>query len=336
MRNLVIPLLTTVSLLPPIAAQNYTAHPIDNPTSSLSQNIPFAGGHVNWDEARSQFLLTAPYLPPAGALILGIELVPISTNTFHYERFELWLDHTQNTTLSPMFAANLTSPQLVFSRSPGTVTWTGGNWSSVQFDTPFVYDGVSNLVLECRKKIDRPSHGTISPSVSHRLFIYPSRTDLPAPIWDWGTYGSGVIDSGSARATTSQQMLIRLLVGGTPTLTIDSTRDTSTTSSRSYFHIGATLTTTVQGTPGSSAYHLFGVPLSQFPIPVASVQGELWLMPPLIVAYGQGAIDASGRHSASLPIPNDPALVGVHTYMQAVTVGSSVYFTNVVDALIDA
>src|SRR5690606_1054885 len=116
---------------------------------------------------------------------------------------------------------------------------------------------------------------------------------------------------------SSPPMLIRLLVTGSPTLTIDSTRDTSSSSGRSYFHVGATLTTTVQGATGDSAFHLFGLPLNQFPIPVPTVQGELWLQPPLIVAYGQGTIDASGRHSVSLTIPNDPGLVGVHTFMQA-------------------
>ena len=312
-------------------AQNYTAHPIDNATGSTSQNIPFAGGHVNWDEARSQFLVTAPYLPPVGALITQSELVPNTSGTFDYDRFEIWMDHTQNTTLSMNFASNLSAnPTLVFSRNPGQISWVGGTWFALTLDTPFVHDGSSNLVIEVRKKVNR--NNPPATSVSHRILIWPRRTDLQPPIWTYGPYGSGAIDGATATTTYTTQILMRLQFGAASTMVIDSSRDTSSSTSRSYFHLGATMTTTVQGPPGAQAFHLVGVPLAQSGIPVPSIQGALWIFPPLIVAYGQGTLDASGRHSARLPIPNDPGLVGLHVFTQGLTIGSTASFTNCADA----
>ena len=35
---------------------------------------------------------------------------------------------------------------------------------------------------------------------------------------------------------------------------------------------------------------------------------------------------------AGIPIPNDPGLVGLRAYFQAITVGTALTWTNVVDA----
>jgi hypothetical protein len=327
--------LSAVALLGALAlAQNYTAHPIDNLNSSTSQNIPFAGGTASWDEARSQFLWPAAFLPPNGGTITSVEVVHASTHAaFPYERFEIWMDHTTNATLSTTFANNLTSPTLVYSRSPGTVAYTAGAWQGYVLDYPFAYDGTRNLVMEVRKKVDRPNNPTISPTVSQRVLIYPRRVDLPPPIWAYGAYGSGMVDAATALTTYSTQVLIRFQWGPVRTSTINSTRDTTGNANRSYFHLGATATVTTQGTPGELAVHCIDVALSPVGISTPPVNGEFWLQT-LFNLYFLGAIDGTGRFSVPLTIPNEMAIVGTRVYFQSLTAGMEFNWTNVCDAVI--
>jgi hypothetical protein len=310
-------------------AQTYTAHPIDNLASSTSQNIPIAGNSTSWDEARSQFLFLAAFLPPTGGLITALEVVPNTTYATPYERFEIWMDHTANTALSTTFANNLTSPQLVFAQSPGSIAWVGNTWTTITLQTPFVYDGASNLVVEVRKKIDRPLNPPTT-AVSHRVLVWPRRADLPVPIWAYGMYGSGAVDAATATTTYNTQLLMRFVWTGLSTMRINSTRDTTGNSSRAYFHLGATITVTTQGTPG--AFHLDAIDFGLSPagLPVPGVNGELWLTFGLVI-YGSGVLDAGGLGSTSLTIPNNAALVGTRAYFQGGTIGASIDFTNVVD-----
>jgi hypothetical protein len=314
------------------SAQNYTALPLDNPAGGTSQNIPWAGGTTNWDEARSQYLFPAPFLPGTGGVITGIDLVPASSNaSFPYERFEIWMDHTTNATLSTTFASNLSAtPTLVFSRTPGTITWTAGTWQTIQFDTPFVYDGNQSLVMEVRKKVDRPNNPTISPTVSQRILTWPRRVDLPPPIWAYGVYGSGAVDAALATTTYSTHFLMRLQWGSARTLTIDSTRDVTGNANRSYFHLGATATITAQGMPGEAFLTLLDAPLLPAGIPTPPVNGEFWFT--RLVVVGVGALDGAGRGSLPLTIPGDQSLVGARVFFQALVAGATFDWTNVVDA----
>jgi hypothetical protein len=333
-RNVFLPLVALLGAL--ATAQNYTAHPIDNLNSSTSQNIPFAGGSTSWDEARSQFLWTAPFLPTTGGTITAIEVVHVGTNpAFPYERFELFLDHTTNATLSTTFANNLTSPTLVFSRNNTTVSYTTGVWQPYTLDVPFAYDGTRNLVLEVRKKVNRPLNPTITPTISQRVLVYPRRAEsnLPPPIWAFGAYGSGMVDAATASTTYNTQVLVRFQWGPTRTSTINSTRDTTGNANRSYYHLGATATITTQGTPGESAYFMIDVGLSPVGIATPPVNGEFWLQT-LFNLYFIGVIDVTGRSSVSLSIPNEMSLVGTRVYFQSLTAGLEFNWTNVVDAVI--
>lgn len=314
-------------------AQTYTAHPIDNLASGVSQNIPIAGGSTSWDEARSQFLWPAAFLPSSGGVITGIEWVPITNYATPYERFELWLDMTTNATLSTTFANNLSNPVLVYSQSPGSIQWTANTWNQIQFQTPFFYDGVHNLVLEIRKVLDRPNNATIT-SVSHRVLATPRRADLPTPIWAYGTYGSGAVNALVAQATYNTQVLTRFVWQGTRTLTIDSTRDVTGNGNRSYFHIGATLTASVRGSPSEFFFCGIDVSLSPFPLPFPPVSGALWL--PTIELINSGLLDGSGRGNTSITIPSNPNLIGLRAFFQGMVVGSGLLFTNVVDAPVAA
>jgi hypothetical protein len=243
----VLPLLSAA-----LAAQNITAYPIDNPVTNTSQNIPIAGGSIaNWDEAHSQFYFPRQFLPAVPAMLTGIEWASTIGGSIPYERFELYMGTAAGPGLTSTFANNINQPVLVYSLNPGTITWVGGNsWQGVTFSLPYLYDGVSNLVLEVRKKIDRPNNPTIQ-QATQGLFAYPNRADLPTPIWTWGVYGSGAVDGPTSTATNNTLLLNRLTWLAVPTLTINSTRNTTGNSNRGYFHIGATVTATTHGNPGN-------------------------------------------------------------------------------------
>ncbi|MBM4063586.1 MAG: hypothetical protein FJ265_21175 [Planctomycetes bacterium] len=329
-----LPLLSLLAALPVATAQTYTAHPIDNLASSTSQNIPIAGNSASWDEARSQFLWTAPFLPPAGGLLTAIELVPNVTGSTPYEQFEIWLDHTQNSTLSTTFANNLSGNQiLVYSASLGSIQWTGGTWNQFVLQTPFAYDGQSNLVMEVRKKINRPNNPPTS-TVSHRVLVWPRRADLPVPIWAYGAYGSGAANAAMATTSYNTQMLFRLQWLGTPTLAINSTRDITGNASRSYFHLGAVWTLTTRGLPNEFYLAAADFGLSPVGLPIPGLAGELWLLSPVI--YGGAFLDPTGVGALTFTIPNDPTLVGVKVFLQNGVLGSTFAMTNAVDAPIAA
>ena len=310
-------------------AQSYTAHPIDNLASGTSQNIPIAGNSASWDEARSHFFFPAAFLPSAGGLLTGIELVANITGTTPYERFEIWADLTQNPGLSTTFANNLTAPVLVYSQTPGSISWTGNAWTPLVFQTPFAYDGQSNLVLEVRKQINRASNPPSS-SISHRVLTWPRRTDLPPPIWAYGAYGSGAVDAAVAQSTYSTQILMRLQWLGTPTLTIDSTRDTTGNTARSYFHIGATWTAKTQGSPLDFYAAAIDTVLNPTALPVPVLSGGLWLSLPLL--YNSGFLDGSGQATDTFQIPSNPGFVGLRFYLQTATLGAMSAMPNSVDA----
>lgn len=314
-------------------SQSYTAHPIDNFASGTSQNIPIAGNSASWDEARSHFFFPAAFLPSAGGLLMGIELAANITGTTPYERFEIWADLTQNPGLSTTFANNLTAPILVYSQTPGSISWTGNAWTPLVFQQPFPYDGQSNLVLEVRKQINRISNPPTS-SISHRALVWPRRTDLPPPIWAYGAYGSGAVDASVAQTTYSTQILMRLQWLGTPSLTIDSSRDVTGNTARSYFHSGATWTTRTQGLPNDFYAAAIDTVLNPVGLPVPVVFGGLWLSSPIL--YNSGFLDGSGQATHSFLIPSNPGFVGLRFYLQNATLGGMSSMTNVVDAPIAA
>ena len=55
----------------------------------------------------------------------------------------------------------------------GSVTMTAGEWTTIDFDTPYAYDGISNLILVTD---DNSGSYTSSPHMSCRVFNAPSQT----------------------------------------------------------------------------------------------------------------------------------------------------------------
>ncbi len=85
--------------------------------------------------------------------------------------YDFYLNHTGRSDFTGNSDWEPVSPSdKVFS---GTVNMTGGLWTVIEFDTPFVYDGISNLVLTTD---DNTGSWSNSPHLSCRVFNAPSQT----------------------------------------------------------------------------------------------------------------------------------------------------------------
>lgn len=309
----------------------YIADPLDNGTSSTGNVIPLAASS-SFDESRCHYFFPAQFLPGTGGAIVGLEFSIQSAATIPYQLLEFSLDHSQATGLSTTFANNLTAPQLVYSIANQVEVRTNG-WNRIDFQTPFFYDGASSLVVESRKIVDRPAGPTGSGAT--RVLVWPRRTDTVPPVWAYGTFGSGQSSAAVANTTYNTEVIMRLIFRGATTLTIDSTRNTTGNTSRAFYHIGATVTLTTQGTPNAPMGTFFEAAILPAGVSIPGFGGELWL-PTLSFLVDSGALDGSGLRSFSANIPSDPTLVGLQAYFQSLVLGSTIDFTNVVLAPVAA
>jgi len=329
-------LFATLAVAQPV---NYTAHPIDSLHAVYGQIIPLGCfSATNFDEGRTQHLILAPYLPPTPAVLSTIEVSPHVTGAFvPYQSLTITMSLTTATTLGASFAANLPSPQVVFQQNNFSLAFPNSAvWVPIQLQNPFQYDGISNLVIEFQKVVDRPNNPN-TPIISHQLVTYPARNDLPNAVWHYGVYGSGAATAPTATVIGAGKLLLHLVWGGTRTLTIASTRIPTQPPVRDYFHLGATATLTVQGVPGEFFVNTIDVALLGTPVTFPPIiVGNYWLQTFFNVFF-TGVLDPMGRGPLSIVVPNAPMLVGLHIYFQSATAGpAGIIFTNVADAIIAA
>jgi hypothetical protein len=310
-------------------AQNHTAYPIDDLHGTFGHWAPFGILSTgNADECRVHYLIPAPYLAPGAGQITGIEVSPHVVGTVPYERLIIRLGLTPVATLSGIFANNAAVFTTVFSQAGFSVNWASRTqWYPLTFATPFAWDGVSNLVIEIEKVVDRPNNPTL-PTISHQNTSAPRRDDLPLPIFREGAYGSGAATAPTGSVYNGGTMLIRLQWAADPVQNITSTR----ASGRSYFHLGSTVTVSVQGQSSELFLVLLDTSLTTG-APIPPVTGLYWL--PGFLVLGSGALDASGAGGLSVTMPSNQRLVNAHLYFQTV-VGSlsRLVFTNVVDGIV--
>jgi hypothetical protein len=326
-----LPLLASLAVAQPT---HYTAYPIDDLHGffghwaffgALVYNSPPIYGS---DEARCQELVLAHNLPANGALITGIEVAAHFFGQITYSTLEIRVGHSPVQALTPFFAVNSPSPQLVYAAPANhTINWNSTTqWVPFQFQTPFLYSAGSNLVLELKKIINRGM--TTSGTVSHQMQNGPMRNDLPTPMWAEGPLGSGAANAASGALYGGPPMLVRFRYANEPTLTI-----TSTPPGGTYFRLGATVTLTVQGNPGELFVNTLDVALGSPPQLIPPINGYYYLQAVFNLMF-VGVVGGGGTGPFSFTIPNAPGLVGTHAYFQSLTAGTSITWTNAVDAIV--
>jgi hypothetical protein len=81
---------------------------------------------------------------PAGASILALGF-SVTQSPGNLSNFEISLGHTLQATANPYISSGLTQVKAPFTYLP--VVKTAGNFDMITFDTPFVWDGTSNIVV---------------------------------------------------------------------------------------------------------------------------------------------------------------------------------------------
>jgi hypothetical protein len=314
-------------------AQNYIAHPMDCLHGYQGQIIPLgASTSTSFDESRTQHLIPAHYLPSPGAYITELEVSPHVTGSVPYKQLVISLGHTSASSLTTGYATNLPSPTVVLAIKNLVQNFSSTTlWYPIQFNMPFQYDGQSNLIVEIQKEIDR----TANPStVSHQTTNYPTRNDLPRPLFAYGAGGSGQFNATTGSLfSNGSHLMMRLKFRAVPTTSISSTRPAS---SSSYFRLSSTVTVTVQANPNDVHFNAIDFAVRPSPAVLPGVHGGFWLQT-FVNLYWTGIVPASGRSNVSITIPNVATLIGTQVYFQsAVASPSSIDFTNVVDCIIQA
>ena len=103
--------------------------------TTTQSNVP---SNTNWNYAVSQAMYLATDIEASGS----ITSIAWMGNTNHTRSFKIYLGTTSQESLtSALPDGDMT---LVFD---GTVTFTSGQWTTVELDVPFTYDGTENLVI---------------------------------------------------------------------------------------------------------------------------------------------------------------------------------------------
>lgn len=298
-----------------LPSQNPLAYPQDSTQTGSGNLVPMGyGTSGNFVEGRYQVLIPANHLPPPGTVITGAEFFSIpGTGSVTYPSLDITLSHSTSSTLSTTFASNLPAPTLCYTLRRGAIQWSQRNWVPLPFSTPFIYDGVSNLVVDIQKVV------TPAPGVTILSHGTESRTDLPRVAYAFGVTGSGANNATMARTSSASVLKFRLSVGA-PTVTV---RSDPGTGGLDPFAITNSFDATVRAIPNTLAVLLasegYAPPGTTFP-PITGFQ-HVSLAQSLTLSIG--AVPMGGATPVTVGLPNDPNLVGLTFVLQAATLGST-------------
>jgi hypothetical protein len=329
-----LPAITLALLASSASAQHIypLAYPQATTTESTGDTVPFGifGGIPGFDESRYQILIPATHLPTTSAAIVGLEVnSQVWTGTLVYDAFEIDLSNTNATALSPTFAANLPAPTRVLALQRTGIAFTRRTWAPVLFQTPFVHNGTSALVIDFKKRIDRNLLASVPGVVTMETTGNPTRTDLPPAR---GSTGAGAFQATTASSVFSSFLKVRLLVRNVPTLELRSDVFATTGNGR-VFRLGGSATVSLHSVSGSP-YLVFIERVFQPATPLPPFRGSL-LVPPLTILFS-GTTASGDVATFTTGIPNLPALVGGRITFQGVAVqNGALFFSNGCDTLIN-
>ncbi|MFO1050615.1 MAG: hypothetical protein U1F36_00205 [Planctomycetota bacterium] len=331
----------TLSLLLSTAALTAQSNTLRFPQSytggSTGQIIPLGvlPSSANFDEGRWQQIVPANYLPSTGGLILGMEVLSQATLSTTYNRLAITMSMVPpGGALSTSFATNLPNPVPVYAHQIVTHNWVAQTWQLIPFDIPFVYDGVSDIVVDIQKAIDR----TATPPTSlghHQTDGDPGRNDLPIARDAFGAFGSGASSAAVATSSSGVVLKVGFQFADLPTFTLNGPRGGA---SGRIFPIGGSFTATLNGYSGMPYGSLISFGWAASPGTVPGIGGRLILDFGTLVAYDSGTLSGSGQASVVWSIPNVASLVGAHVAFQGVSLTStaSLVLTNGIDCVINS
>jgi len=305
---------TALLLAATAPAQNPLAYPQAS-TASLSGNFtPLGFSSIGaGNEGRYQVLIPADHLPGRPALIRAIECYTIvGTGPVTYSSLSIRIGSILGApVLSTSFTANLASSVQVWAKTQVTLQWTERQWVRIALGTPYAYDGTSNLVLDFQKVV-APTTGI--PLVSHAT---ARRAGVVPAVYIFGPTGSGASQATSARFSSPNPLLVRLIVD-TPTLSLSSP---PIFPNYLDFAIGGPVDIAVHAAPNQVHWTLLANGFSPIGVTRPPVAGTLFLDLAGVSTLATGVVPATGEWSTQLTIPNDPGLVGLQFALQSAVAG---------------
>lgn len=313
-----------------LSAQNPLAYPADTVRAGSGNLAPLGySTSPNFDEARYQELIPAHYLPSVPCMISGIAVNCQSSNAaVTYATIGIELSHTTATTLGGSFSGNLPSPVSVLNASVITVQWAINTWVTINFSTPFAYNGTDNLVVSLTKVIDRNTYGAPG-LVTHQTTGSPHRTDLVPVAYAFSAFGGGGSTTDVVGFSSNSVLSMRLFCDAPATTTLRSV----TQPAGKEYSIGTNAEYAVFGANGT-AWAAFLDTALRSPISLPPLfQGRLYVNASILL--GTGSI-SGGSSLLTLPLPNVTTLTGSYWTLQSATLGSPPVITvsNVVDFFI--
>ena len=194
------PTSVSVTTLPePISCGNDPASIFANADSATSTTNYFPGYSL-YNYSYSEVIVPASRLTGLGEIKgLAFDVAAVAGGSSLFNNCEIYLMHTDSTSLSNGFIQDSSNFQLVFS---GDLSHSETGWQTVTFDNSFVYDGSSNLVVAVRR-----NHGSWASSGS--FSSYAADAQLARYVYtDNGAYTIGSITGGTASSNVPLYRLI--------------------------------------------------------------------------------------------------------------------------------
>jgi len=301
-------------------SERLTAHPQDEPHQGGQVN-PF-GCLSHFSEARIQLFFEPQYLPGPGAVLVGMEVRPVSSGVVTYPSLALTVSpFALGMQASAVFASNLPHPTSVLQLSNHSIPWNSAAWERLQFSQPYVHDGVSVLVIDIQK-VAVPCSSSGGSTAGYR-------PDLPTMLTAFGPAGSGMHQA-SVAMWAVPPIDVRLVWSNAPTLRLSSPVPAAL---HHGFAIGSTLDNVVAAAPGSLVGLIGDLQWSP-PVTLPFASGRLWVQG---VGLAVEVTNANGEAQRTFPIPALPAFIGQQLTYQALVLDPSsgqLLFTNAADCYV--
>lgn len=287
-----------------VAGANEVYVPSNTPSSGARTLDPF-GANANRPDARYQLVIQPKLLGGQPFVIRDIAFAPSGVGSFTAANFEVRMGLTTGPA-STLFAANLPSPTTVLSSLNYTWNTTNLTWTPLKLTGMFTYDGTSSLTIEVRYSggaYARPFTGACmyDTASSDRVFAF----------------GTGVFNAASGTVSLNTGIKVRITVVRAVVIPSGTAKP------------GTTVRFDLTAASEAGKTYQLGTSLGQGPIPIgpwkvplavdslllASTGGQL----PTVFAAYPGKLDAGGKASANLNLPNLPLLKGVRLYTAFVT-----------------
>lgn len=308
--------LTSAALSPALSSQVpfHVSYPHDATTGTSGNNIAFGiSSNSGLDEGRYQLLIPARYLPSTGAAFLGFEVVShgITSHSLTFQSLQITLSHDARASLDPVTANNLPNPVVVLNGQNLTLSYTRRQWSPIRFTMPFIYDGVSDLVVDVQKVFDRNVSPIPVGGSSMQTTGDPGRPDLPRARWEFGALGSGASAASNTRFF-GDPLFLRLHAGSLPTTAL---RGDAGGTSGNFYALGQSFDVEVRASAGTTFATFVGGAFQSPPVSIPVLGGSLHVLSPFTFKFG--VIGAGNLDLSTIPIPNNAAFVGAQLVWQS-------------------